>query len=76
MNFYVTFRDSKVTQLLKDSLGNISCRACMIAHVSSSVHNYNETLQVIQLAARIHRMRRRKTRVSYYCTIYVSFKML
>jgi hypothetical protein len=36
----------------------------MIAHVSSSVHNYNETLQVIQLGARIHRMRRRKTRVS------------
>ncbi|VDI10876.1 kinesin family member 26 [Mytilus galloprovincialis] len=61
---HVPNRDSKVAQLLKDSLGNISCRACMIAHVSSSVHNYNETLQVIQLGARIHRMRRRKTRFS------------
>ncbi len=32
----------------------------MIAHVSPSVQAYNETLQVIQLASRIHRMKRRK----------------
>ncbi|KAK3093323.1 hypothetical protein FSP39_014094 [Pinctada imbricata] len=61
---HVPHRDSKVAQLLRDSLGNISCRTCMIAHVSSGVLHHNETLQVIQLAARIHRMRRRKTRFS------------
>ncbi|KAL4237276.1 negative regulation of motor neuron migration [Mactra antiquata] len=34
----------------------------MIAHVSQEIPHYNESLQVIQLAARIHRMRRRKVR--------------
>ncbi|XP_062588901.1 kinesin-like protein KIF26B isoform X4 [Saccostrea cucullata] len=61
---HVPHRDSKVAQLLRDSLGGISCRTCMLVHVSSSVSHHNETLQVIQLAARIHRMRRRKTKFS------------
>ena len=52
-----------MAQLLRDSLGNISCRTCMIAHVSEAVPHYNESLQVVQLAARIHRMRRRKIKV-------------
>ncbi|XP_053396929.1 kinesin-like protein KIF26B isoform X2 [Mercenaria mercenaria] len=59
---HVPHRDSKVAQLLRDSLGNITCRTCMIAHVSQEIPHYNESLQVIQLAARIHRMRRRKVR--------------
>ncbi|WAR19363.1 KI26A-like protein [Mya arenaria] len=59
---HVPHRDSKVAQLLRDSLGNITCRTCMIAHVSQEVPHYNESLQVVQLAARIHRMRRRKIR--------------
>ena len=58
------YRDSKISQLLRDSLGNVTCRTCMLAHVSSAVPHYNETLQVIQLAARIHRMKRRRTKVS------------
>ncbi|GFR90569.1 kinesin-like protein KIF26A [Elysia marginata] len=58
------FQDSKIAQLLRDSLGNLSCRTCMIAHVSSAVPHYNESLQVIQLAARIHRMKRRRTKFS------------
>lgn len=37
----------------------------MIAHVSPAVQAYNETLQVIQLAARIHRMKRRRTNKVY-----------
>ncbi|KAI8788455.1 kinesin-like protein KIF26A, partial [Biomphalaria glabrata] len=61
---HVPHRDSKIAQLLRDSLGNLSCRTCMIAHVSSAVPHYNETLQVIQLAARIHRMKRRRTKFS------------
>lgn len=56
-------RDSKIAQLLRDSLGNLSCRTCMIAHVTPSLSHHNESLQVIQLAARIHRMRRRKNKV-------------
>lgn len=61
---HVPHRDSKVAQLLRDSLGGVSCRTCMLVHVSSAVSHHNETLQVIQLAARIHRMRRRKTKFS------------
>ncbi|XP_059172554.1 kinesin-like protein KIF26B isoform X2 [Physella acuta] len=61
---HVPHRDSKIAQLLRDSLGNLSCRTCMIAHVSSAVPHYNETLQVIQLAARVHRMKRRRTKFS------------
>ncbi|XP_041353200.1 kinesin-like protein KIF26B [Gigantopelta aegis] len=61
---HVPHRDSKIAQLLRDSLGSMSCRTCMIAHVSAGVPHYNETLQVIQLAARIHRMKRRRTKFS------------
>jgi hypothetical protein len=53
-------RDSKVSQLLRESLGNTGCHTSMIAQVSPLFHHYNETLQVVQLAARIHRMRRRR----------------
>ncbi|KAL8586879.1 hypothetical protein ACOMHN_050984 [Nucella lapillus] len=56
--------DSKISQLLRDSVGNVTCRTCMLAHVSSGVPHYNETLQVIQLAARVHRMKRRRTKFS------------
>ncbi|XP_076464900.1 uncharacterized protein LOC143296727 [Babylonia areolata] len=61
---HVPHRDSKISQLLRDSLGNVTCRTCMLAHVSSAVPHFNETLQVIQLAARIHRMKRRRTKFS------------
>ncbi|XP_070179589.1 kinesin-like protein KIF26B isoform X2 [Littorina saxatilis] len=61
---HVPHRDSKISQLLRDSLGNVTCRTCMLAHVSSALPHYNETLQVIQLAARIHRMKRRRTKFS------------
>ncbi|KAL3225048.1 hypothetical protein MRX96_049376 [Rhipicephalus microplus] len=54
------FRESKVTQLLKEALGSVTCRAAMIAHVSPLSANYAETLATIQLASRVHRMRRKK----------------
>ncbi|KAH8028237.1 hypothetical protein HPB51_014192 [Rhipicephalus microplus] len=52
--------ESKVTQLLKEALGSVTCRAAMIAHVSPLSANYAETLATIQLASRMHRMRRKK----------------
>ncbi|XP_064622621.1 kinesin-like protein KIF26A [Lineus longissimus] len=57
---HIPHRDSKVSQLLRESLGNTGCHTSMIAQVSPLFHHYNETLQVVQLAARIHRMRRRR----------------
>ncbi|XP_063296029.1 kinesin-like protein KIF26A isoform X3 [Pelobates fuscus] len=59
---HIPYRDSKLTMLLQESLGNINCRTSMIAHISDSPANYLETLSTLQLASRIHRMRKKKSR--------------
>ncbi|KFZ54473.1 Kinesin-like KIF26A, partial [Antrostomus carolinensis] len=59
---HVPYRDNKLTMLLRESLGNINCRTTMIAHISDSPANYAETLTTIQLASRIHRMRKKKSK--------------
>ncbi|XP_030642644.1 kinesin-like protein KIF26A [Chanos chanos] len=59
---HVPYRDSKLTMLLRESLGNINCRTTMIAHISDSPANYAESLSTIQLASRIHRMRKKKSK--------------
>ncbi|XP_074852506.1 kinesin-like protein KIF26A [Carettochelys insculpta] len=59
---HVPYKDSKLTMLLRESFGNINCRTTMIAHISDSPANYAETLMTIQLASRIHRMRKKKSK--------------
>lgn len=59
----VLFRDSKLAMLLSESLGNINCQTAMIAHISDSPANYMETLTTVQLASRIHRTRKKKSKV-------------
>uniref|UniRef100_A0A3B4ER61 Kinesin-like protein KIF26A n=1 Tax=Pundamilia nyererei TaxID=303518 RepID=A0A3B4ER61_9CICH len=59
---HVPYRDSKLTMLLRESLGNINCRTTMIAHISDSPAGYMETLTTVQLASRIHRMRKKKSK--------------
>ncbi|KAK1874714.1 Kinesin-like protein KIF26A [Dissostichus eleginoides] len=59
---HVPYRDSKLTMLLSESLSNINCRTTMIAHISDSPLNYMETLTTVQLASRIHRMRKKKSK--------------
>ncbi|KAM6954357.1 kinesin-like protein KIF26A [Aplochiton taeniatus] len=59
---HVPYRDSKLTMLLMESLGNINCRTTIIAHISDSATNYVDTLTTVQLAARIHRMRKNKSK--------------
>ena len=50
-NSFVPYRDSKLTRLLKDSLGgNIS--TIMIACISPSILSYDETLNTLQYASR------------------------
>lgn len=48
---YINYRDSKLTRLLKDSLGG-DCKTSMIAHVSPSSTNYNETYNTLVYANR------------------------
>ncbi|KAM7368440.1 hypothetical protein PAMP_014654 [Pampus punctatissimus] len=59
---HIPYRDSKLTMLLSESLGNINCRTTMIAHISDSPANYMETLTTVQLASCIHRMRKKKSK--------------
>ncbi|XP_055362555.1 kinesin-like protein KIF26A isoform X2 [Betta splendens] len=61
---HIPYRDSKLTMLLSESLGNINCRTTMIAHISDSPANYMETLTTVQLASRIHRMKKKKSKYS------------
>ncbi|XP_071566947.1 uncharacterized protein [Temnothorax nylanderi] len=57
---HLPYKEHKLTQLLKECLGSLTCHAAMIAHVSPNAQHYAETLTTVQLASRIHRMRRRK----------------
>ncbi|XP_076766277.1 uncharacterized protein LOC143433053 isoform X2 [Xylocopa sonorina] len=57
---HLPYKEHKLTQLLKECLGSWTCHAAMIAHVSPDAQHYMETLTTVQLASRIHRMRRRK----------------
>ncbi|XP_026088744.1 kinesin-like protein KIF26A [Carassius auratus] len=59
---HVPYRDSKLTMLLRESLGNINCRTTMIAHISESPASYAISLATVQLASRIHRMRKKKSK--------------
>ncbi|KAH7693491.1 Protein KLP-13 c, partial [Aphelenchoides avenae] len=57
---YVNYRDSKLTRLLKDSLGGNS-KTCMIAHVTPSSFNYDETYNTLVYANRAKNITTRLT---------------
>ncbi|XP_055685396.1 kinesin-like protein CG14535 isoform X2 [Lutzomyia longipalpis] len=54
-------RDHPLTPLLKDCLAPITCHVTVLAHVAHT-QSHTDALTTIQLASRIHRMRRRKHR--------------
>ena len=58
---YVNYRDSKLTRLLKDSLGG-NCMTVMIAHVSPDYHVFDESRNTLQYADRAKRI---KTKVRF-----------
>ena len=53
---FVPFRDSKLTRLLKDSLGG-NCRTMMIANISPSHLCYEDTLNTLKYANRAKNIR-------------------
>uniref|UniRef100_F7AA44 Kinesin family member 26A n=1 Tax=Equus caballus TaxID=9796 RepID=F7AA44_HORSE len=59
---HVPYREHRLTMLLRESLATNSCRATMIAHVSDAPAHHTETLSTLQLAARVHRLRRKKVK--------------
>jgi len=48
---YIPFRDSKLTRLLKDSLGG-NCRTVMIANIAPTSSNYEDTHNTLKYANR------------------------
>ena len=53
---FVPYRDSKLTRLLKDSLGG-NCRTVMIANISPSHLSYEDTLNTLKYANRAKNIR-------------------
>ena len=56
---YVNYRDSKLTRLLKDSLGG-NCQTVMIAHISPASRSFEESRNTLTYAERAKHI---KTRV-------------
>lgn len=61
---HLPYRDHNLTHVLKECLGSLTCHTAMIVHVSPTVQSYSDTLTTLQLASRIHRLRRRKMKYS------------
>ncbi|XP_013142813.1 PREDICTED: kinesin-like protein CG14535 isoform X2 [Papilio polytes] len=61
---HLPYRDHNLTHVLKECLGSLTCHTAMIVHVSPNIQNYSDTLTTLQLASRIHRLRRRKMKYS------------
>uniref|UniRef100_A0A3P9K149 Kinesin family member 26Ba n=1 Tax=Oryzias latipes TaxID=8090 RepID=A0A3P9K149_ORYLA len=65
---HIPYKDSKLTMLLRESLGNMNCRTTMIAHISVLPRDFSETLSTIQIASRVLRMKKKKTKVTVQYT--------
>ncbi|CAB3243627.1 unnamed protein product [Arctia plantaginis] len=52
---YIPYRDSKLTRLLKDSLGG-NCKTVMIANVAPSSVSYEDTYNTLKYAARANKI--------------------
>lgn len=69
---HIPYRDSKLTRLLKDSLGG-NCQTVMIANISPSSLNYEDTYNTLKYATRAKKI---KSNVSkyYVCDCKSSFQ--
>ncbi|KAF2898601.1 hypothetical protein ILUMI_07577 [Ignelater luminosus] len=73
---YVPYRDSKLTRLLKDSLGD-NCQTVMIANVSPSSLSYEDTYNTLRYAIRVKSIKpnmqknivRSDTKLSHYVNL-------
>ncbi|KAA0175522.1 hypothetical protein FNF27_02932 [Cafeteria roenbergensis] len=70
---YIPYRDSKLTRLLKDSLGG-NCRTVMIAAISPAARSFEETLNTLKYADRAKKIKTKVTRnvlrVNYHISQY------
>jgi len=59
---HLPHREHKITQVLRECLGSLTCQAALVAHIANT-SAYSETLSTVQMASRVHRMRRRRVKV-------------
>ncbi|CAL4124626.1 unnamed protein product [Meganyctiphanes norvegica] len=56
---YLPNKENKLTAIFKEVLGSVTCHASMIVHISPLACHSQHTLAILQLASRVHRMRRK-----------------
>ena len=70
---FVPYRDSKLTRMLKDSLGG-NCRTVMIANISAASSTFEETVNTLKYANRAKNIKTKVTRnvlnVNYHISQY------
>ncbi|XP_050730279.1 kinesin-like protein KIF26B isoform X2 [Eriocheir sinensis] len=57
---HLPYKDGKLPRVLRECVGSVRCVAAMLVHVSPAPALYQETLATVQLASRVHRLRRRR----------------
>ncbi|KAG7211152.1 hypothetical protein KM043_010476 [Ampulex compressa] len=68
---HVTYRDSKLTRLLKDSLGG-NCRTVMIANIAPSNLSYEDTYNTLRYADRAKKIKTRVKKNIISCEMHVT----
>lgn len=72
-NMHIPYRDSKLTRLLKDSLGG-NCRTVMITNISPAFSAYEDTLNTLKYADRAKQIKtvvkRNVLNVEYHISNY------
>eukprot|EP00117_Sycon_ciliatum_P028393 scpid8576/ scgid22827/ Kinesin-like protein KIF18A; Marrow stromal KIF18A len=72
---HIPYRDSKLTRLLKDSLGG-NCRTAFIANVGPSTLSYEDTLNTLRYAERAKKIKvklsENRTKIDFHATRYRS----
>ncbi|KAI4487985.1 hypothetical protein M0804_004833 [Polistes exclamans] len=68
---HIPYRDSKLTRLLKDSLGG-NCQTVMIANISPSNLNYEDTYNTLRYANRAKKIKTCVKKNIVSCEMYIS----
>lgn len=68
---HITYRDSKLTRLLKDSLGG-NCQTVMIANIASSSFSYEDTYNTLRYANRAKKIKTHIKKNIISCEMHVT----
>jgi hypothetical protein len=71
---HIPYRDSKLTRLLKDSLGG-NCQTVMIANASPSSISYEDTYNTLKYATRAKKIKQMVTITTLSCVV-CTFQLL